>query len=227
MNANAVARRYGTLTPEERFRLILAASGRGDEAERTRLLSAAPRITLAMPDHAPFAQAFHELALLIFIELLDVAAYYSEALDGADFADDEAEEGEAAEREGAAELAKEGSRKRPTGERFLDLAQGFGFMLRTKADGWKLFCERLSVPPFLVWEVGRLPGTDRLRRALALAGTTAFSPADFLRWLNRVRPTGEPERPEVPLTAEGVASATESLFRERAAWWNGEAGYRP
>jgi len=31
MNANAVAKHYGILTPEERFRLILAASGRGDE----------------------------------------------------------------------------------------------------------------------------------------------------------------------------------------------------
>ena len=80
MNANAVARHYGSLTPEERFRLILAASGRGDEVERIRLVSAAPRITLAMPDHSPFAQAFRELAFLIFIELLAEAGRYTEAL---------------------------------------------------------------------------------------------------------------------------------------------------
>lgn len=34
MNANAVAKHYAILTAEERFRLILAASGRGDAAER-------------------------------------------------------------------------------------------------------------------------------------------------------------------------------------------------
>jgi hypothetical protein len=76
MNAKAIARYYSSaLTPEERFRLILAASERGDESERTRLVSTAPRITLTMPDHSPFAHAFHELSLLIFVELLDTAAY--------------------------------------------------------------------------------------------------------------------------------------------------------
>jgi len=225
MNASAVARHYGTLTPEERFRLILAASGRGDEAERTRLVSAAPRIQLAMPDHSPFGHAFHEVALLIFIELSDAAAYFTEALDAADFADfgdDEAEEGEAAEGEEASAPEKAGSRKRPTWQRLLDLAHAFGFMLRAKADGWKLFCERLNVPPFLVWK--GLPGLDRLQRALSLAENVAFAPEGFLRWLNRTRPTGTPEQTRVHLTAEGIAAATESLFRERAAWWNGDVG---
>ena len=222
MNASALTRHYSRLTAEERFRLIVAAGARGDDAERTRLVSAAPRITLAMPDHSPFAQAFHELALLIFIELSDEAAYFTEALDAADladFADEEAEEGEAAEGEGAAELAKRGSRKRPTWQRFLDLAQAFGFLLRTKADGGKLFCERLNVPPFLVWQ--GLPGLDRLQRALSLAENAAFAPEGFLRWLNRTRPKGTPERTDVPFTAEGMAAATDSLFREQAAWWNG------
>ena len=44
MNANAIAKNYSRLTPEERFHLILAASGRGDEAERDRLLHARMRI---------------------------------------------------------------------------------------------------------------------------------------------------------------------------------------
>jgi hypothetical protein len=77
MNAKAVARHYGSLTPEERFRLILAASARGDEAERDRLANASGRISLSVPDHSPYAHAFQELALLSFIELLDQAASYS------------------------------------------------------------------------------------------------------------------------------------------------------
>jgi hypothetical protein len=95
MNANAVVKNYGSLTPEERFRLILAASGRGDEAERDRLARAGRRITLSMPDHSPYGHAFQELALLTFVELLEDAARYhdanersSDALDF--FGDDEA-----------------------------------------------------------------------------------------------------------------------------------------
>ena len=226
MNAGAVSRLYGSLTPEERFRLILAASGRGDEVERIRLVSAAPRITLAMPDHSPFAQAFRELAFLIFIELLAEAGRYTEALALADAStQEEPEEEERGEGEEAAEPANEGTGKRSLSERFLDLAWAAGFMLRTKADGWKLFCERLNVPPFLLW--GGLPGLDRLQRALSLAENAAFVPEGFLRWLNRTRPKGAPERADVPLTVEGTADATECLFRERAAWWNGDARADP
>jgi hypothetical protein len=227
MNANAVARHYGTLTPEERFRLILAANGRGDEVEKGRLAGAGERISFTMPDHAPLGFAFHELSLLIYIELMDTAALFTHALDCADaFAADEAEGEERPEAEGPAPAGK-GAQKRPQSERLLDVAYATGFMLRTKADGWKLFCERLNVPAFQVWELGALPGFDRLQRALSLAERTAFSPEDFLRWLNRTRPKGSPERTDVPWTVEGIAAATESLFREQAAWWNGEVGYRP
>jgi hypothetical protein len=76
MNANGIAKHYGSLMPEERFRLILAASGRGDEAERDRLAHAGPRITLTMPDHSAYGHAFEELALLVFLELLEEAARY-------------------------------------------------------------------------------------------------------------------------------------------------------
>ncbi len=78
MKAPPLAKNYKCLTPEERFRLILAASGRGDEAERDRLKNAGGRITLSLQDHAPYAQAFGDLALLIFIELLEEAASYQE-----------------------------------------------------------------------------------------------------------------------------------------------------
>jgi hypothetical protein len=54
------------LAPEERFRLILAAGARGDEAERDRLRHSGERITLRMEDHAPWAHAFDELAMIEF-----------------------------------------------------------------------------------------------------------------------------------------------------------------
>jgi len=89
----------------------------------------------------------------------------------------------------------------PTWQRSLDIALAAGNVFRTKADGWKLFCERLNVPPFLVWNV--VPGLDRLTRALAVTDNAAFVAEGFLRWLNRIRPAGAPELTEISLNRAG------------------------
>jgi hypothetical protein len=44
MNTKGLARHYAILTPWERLPLILAASARGDEQERSRLATSAPRV---------------------------------------------------------------------------------------------------------------------------------------------------------------------------------------
>jgi hypothetical protein len=228
MNANAVCKLYGSLTPEERFRLIMAASGRGDEAERNRLKNAGERILLSIQDHAPYAQAFDELAFLIFIELLAEAASYQEGFLIADdtgdnlSADEDEEESDDAAEESAAQADEgpaEDDSEKPLWLRTFDLALASGYVLRTKANGWKLFCERLDVPPFLLWEI--LPGFDRLQRALAFTEKAAFVPEGFLRWLNDGRPKGAPELTAVPLTVEGVADEIEEMFRQHVQWWGG------
>lgn len=101
----------------------------------------------------------------------------------------------------------------------MDLALAAGFVLKVKADGWKLFCERLSVPPFAAWK--DLPGFDRLERALALAEQAAFMPAGLVRWLNDVRPAGTSALSRVPLTVEGIADATAKMFQDWVDWWGG------
>jgi hypothetical protein len=112
-DTKALARHYDHLTPEERFRLILAAGSRGDEAERDRLVNSGGRIALSMQDHAPYAHAFDELAFLIFIELLEEAARYLEAFAHADDADEildddeEEDEGQDVEEEDAGEVEEE------------------------------------------------------------------------------------------------------------------------
>jgi hypothetical protein len=93
-------------------------------------------------------------------------------------------------------------------------------MLRAKAEGWKLFCERLNIPPFLYWQ--DLPGFDRLQRALDLAKQLAFTPEGILKWSNRIRPKGAPELTKFPLNAEDIAAETEKAFRERAQWWGAQ-----
>jgi len=242
MKANAVARNYGCLTPEERFRLIMVANGRGDDAERERLVNAGGRITLSMFDHAPLVHAFDEIALLVFVELLAEASSYLESFHRVDDASewddagegndddaiDEDEElaGSAEEDEpdsngsaGVAAGQKKREKRRTARQRRLNLTLAAGFVLKVKAGGWKLFCERLSVPPFAAWK--GLPGFDRLERALALAEHTAFEPAGMVRWLNDVRPAGTPALSAVPLTVEGIADATAKMFQDRVAWWGG------
>src|ERR1700757_4051374 len=92
-------------------------------------------------------------------------------------------------------VEEEGDGERPMFQRYLDVAPAAGFVLRMKAEGWKLFCKRLTVPPFALWE--GLPGFERLQRALSLSEKAAFEAEGFLRWLNVIRPAGEPERLKV------------------------------
>jgi hypothetical protein len=209
MKTSLAAQDYSRLTPEERFRLILAASGRGDQAERDRLIQTGRRITLSMPDHAPYAHAFDELADLTFIILLEDAATYHDAFDRCH--EEELEESEEAEGpDPEDEIIR---------DRDLDLLLAFGYILKANLEGWKLFCEKQNIPPFLHWEM--LPGYERLQSALALAEKVAFTPEGFLKWLNRIRPVEEPELTELSLTADEMAKANEKVFQERVRWWGG------
>jgi len=228
---NAVARHYDRLTPEERFRLIVAAGARNDPAEQDRLLNTGQSLTLRMPEHTPFAQAFNELLLQLFIELLEAATGYldtflqAEAAEAAEAraTDDAREDAEADDVEASAEVggadAAPGRAGRSLVERWFGAALAAGFLLKVKADGWKLFCARLNLPPFAGWS--GLPGLERLQRALKLAEQAAFVPEGMLRWLNKIRPAGTPEITDVAVTAEATADGLDRLFRERVAWWGG------
>jgi hypothetical protein len=237
MNMNALSRNYASLTPDERFRLILAAGGRGDEAERDRLVRAGGRLTVSFQDHAPFAQAFDDLSGLTYMELLDAAACYLEAFDFADDAveaemrcdrlddEDAAESDETAERPEAKQVDDE-SEALTTSDLAWGLVLAAGFMLKTKVDGWKLFCERLNVRPFATWSI--YPGFPRLQRALkVLAGTDdfpgpAFVAEGMVRFFSRLRPTKSPELTvERLISAEKLANEMEGMYRDRARWWGG------
>jgi hypothetical protein len=73
--------------------------------------------------------------------------------------------------------------------------------------------QRLTIPPFAFWE--GLPAFHRLERALARAEEAAFVSEGFLRWLNDVRPAGQPELSDVPITVEREADAITKKYRER------------
>jgi len=219
MTAAAIARQYDRLTPEERFRLILVAGGRGDDAERERLVRASGRIHLSMSDYSPYSIALQDVSLMIYIEVLNESARYRESLALADQEDDRdtATRGEADpdmddDEPETADLEFANERK-------LRMALAAGYVLRAKVEGWKQFCERWNNPPFLFWE--ELPGFDQFQSALKLTDLAAFTAEGFLRWLNKVRPRDYPLITKVPVTAERTADDVERAFQIRIEWWNG------
>ena len=191
-----------------------------------------------------------ELALTVFLEIQEETAKHydaferwceaeevgSRALDteeGLDEDDREGGDGPAPDMEkdpdapvcGDASPADEAEdRSMPT--RTLDLYLAQGFVLKTKAAGWKMFCERWSVPPFVLWQI--LPGFERVLRALELLEDNefrpgpAFEPEGMLRWLSKIRPKGQPAPSlEDLMSPERLAEELDTVFRQRVAWWGG------
>lgn len=197
MNLNSLAKHYASLSPEERFRLILAAGARDDQSEQRRLISAGKSVSLSVQDHAPLAYAFEQTATHVYLELIELAARYVEAMRQTNAEDD-----------GEATSA-------------LDLALAIGFQLKATADGWELFCATTHVAPFALWE--HLPGFSRLQNALVLADKASFTASGFVCWLNASRVAEKPPLTRAPLSPESVADDVEKAFRKAAAWWSGGA----
>lgn len=207
MTVTGLAKQYDVLTAEERFRLILSASGRGDDADRDRLVRSAPTITSTMPHHSPFAQAFEDVASFTFMELVDDAARFLDMLNRSGaatdlFGDDGKSDGKAS-----------------PGYRYFLIARAAAHVLGVKVDGWQQFCDGLGVPGLLVW--GVYPGFERLQETLARAAAVAFSAEEMLAWRNDKRPAGIPAQTAVSLTAEAFAADLETVFRQRVGWWGG------
>jgi hypothetical protein len=212
MNTVNLARNYAVLTPEERFRLIVAAGGRGDDAEQSRLCQAGKSISLRMPDYSPWSHAFEELTMVVLLELLDDVARHHEAFER--WCD--ACHGDEGESKGG------GSQDAMIG-RMWDLYRVQGFILKSKIAGWKLFCQRLSLPPFTPWQC--LPGFARLEHAMDLLETVpsaSFEAREVVDWLHRISAAKGHESPaSAPISAEVFADDLDRTFRTRVKWWGG------
>lgn len=214
MISNGIAKLYDKLTPEERFRLILAASDRGDEAERERLSNASKRVHFSMADHSPYARAFYELLILTYIDLLDDAASYLACNQRFHH---HLESAIGTQRK-SGRIGGEDAVEYPNWHHTGRAAYGLGFQFKEKMDGWKLFCTHLNVSPALLWEKMNLPGLDRIKEALVLAyaGAAYRSAADMAIWVNEIRPADFPEQTETDMiTAERFAADLDMTFRER------------
>jgi hypothetical protein len=233
MNTKTLTDLYSQLTPEERFRLLMAADARGDEAERGRLVNDCQRITLSMWAHAPYARAFEELNYVNYIDLLDQAA---EFLDAHTRAENALRVGDAKtpkkrktkattpNEESAAKDSEDDGVKSPQWVRSSELVYVIGFFFKLNLAGWKRFCARWNVAPIVLWDRRSYPGLDRLRNtwALANAGLAYSAAADVVRWLNTVRPAGDPELTEANImTAEWIADHHEAQFHALVRVWGG------
>ena len=69
--------------------------------------------------------------------------------------------------------------------------------MKTKIAGWKRFCDRLTLPPFVLWQL--LPGFDRLECAIdrlenrEQGPPPAFEPEGMVRWMSQMQPDGQSE----------------------------------
>lgn len=163
---------------------------------------------MTMSDYTPYSQAFCELSSFYFIELQDHAASYMDSFvradlidmatigppkhgptdaeededDADDTPDDEDTGGDSSEAEAEDTDDSDVNAETPAmsaGERWFRQAMAVGFVLKRKTEGWKLFCERLNIPPFLLWQ--EFPGFQRLQIALDLTEKAAFVQRGFVR----------------------------------------------
>jgi hypothetical protein len=160
VNTKGLAKHYDRLTPSERLPLIMAASARGDEQERSRLAMSAPRVGYRAPDHFGLAQAFNELSSMHLMELLDLAANYFQALGLAD------------------------STKGKTAEKVFGSALLLGYLFKVTLAGWRLFCAEYHLPPELCWSC--LPGFGTVKRAEETVEAAAFTHEEVSRHWQRL-----------------------------------------
>jgi hypothetical protein len=234
MNPETLSKKYRHLTPEERFRLILAASGRGDNVERDRLARASQLIDLRMEDYAPYAHAFDELATFTFLDLFDHVARLFVAIVHAtiptlgeepsimrDAPADPVPPATVNQAPAVEVVQKPGADpcRGKRNEQKMDWVMGEAYVVQALANGWKLFCEEMNVPPFVIWQT--LPGFAFLQNALTVADKASGSSQQYLDWLNSIRPKGTPALLTVALTAKAVAAFNRSAYRERVQWWGG------
>ncbi len=196
MNTNGLAKLYEHLTPKERLPLILAASARGDEAERDRLARSAPREGFRLPDYYGLAEGMLLASLFHLLELLDLAALYWQV------------NGLLEQEEALGKKANKALR-----DRFEGLTRMFAYLFLLKLDGWRRFCSEFRTDPELLMD--GLPGYETAKRTEEEARTMTFTSEEATAWM-RKRGNATAEAPKV----ETVAASLWAFVDSRTKWWD-------
>jgi hypothetical protein len=154
---NSLAKHYDVLTPFERLPLIVAASGRGDEAEAMRLAKSAPRHVFKVADCYGLIQGLEGLANYYLMTQLDLAVHYQTALIGYE--------------ETSSSLQTK--KAHAQADRLWKVAQLNAYWFLIMADAWNLVCAELLIDPEV--PLRDLPGFANLKRLEAVLRPSAFS----------------------------------------------------
>jgi hypothetical protein len=190
MNTNTLAKNYDSLTPEERFPLILAASARGDNVELERLARSAPREAYRVPYFYGLSEGFMTCALLHHMELLNAALLLWRVL---------------------ALQAETSPREEKLNARLDNLVGIFAYLVTVHADAWERFAKELNVEPKFI--LGELP-ISNMEEVVSTARALAFSVEEVKAW----RPTGLPK--EVEIEVRTVDGELEGLRKALKLWVN-------
>jgi len=167
-NHKAIQKHYHKLVPRERLALIIEAVARGDDAERETLIDSAPMLMYRMPDYHGEADAFNLVCLLYLTKQLDVAYLQATILHAE-----------------PKDQAKQ--------ERFYNAACISAYVICTRADAWRAFCEGLGIDADTALK--GLPGADSLAMAENFARTIAYTAeeaqAAFVETAERLPFTGD------------------------------------
>ena len=217
------------LTPEERFRLILAAGGPGRRRGANATGCISETHPLSMPDYSPFCQAFAELAWHTFAELLDATGYYLERFwvsdsslvePAQDDAPSEARRGRLRVRRGTT-LSVSRSGKAPA----LGAYAGTGLRsrLHSQNQGGRLEAILRGFEHPAVYAVPDHAGIRTVERALKLTDDgMSFKTEGMVRWMNTARRSGSPtETAKDIVSVESYRRECEACFRDRVRFWRG------
>jgi hypothetical protein len=197
MNTKGLAKMYDQLTPEERLPLILAASIRGDEAEKKRLARSAPTNLFRLPDYHALGEGILLLSLFHTIELLDLVTSYWRA--GFALFDNR--------------LLPNGKESKARGERLLGELRMLAYLFTVEADAWKRLCAEMNMDAeFLLKDVPGYPTVARLEETIRI---TAFTPEEATAFL---RKAGD-ETAQADTVDTELAMMHEFL-NSRAEWWS-------
>jgi hypothetical protein len=194
MNTKTLAREYGNLTPQERLPLIVAASLRGDEAERGRLMRSAPTACYKLPDYYGLAKGVERLALLHLLELLDLAALHWHCSDRLDAA--------------AASGEDDGGRM----ARSRAVVRLLGYRFTVKAGAWRQLCGELRIDAEAL--LRDLPGYGVAQLTAEAARLDAFTPEEAAAWMGE-----KGQGPGKLLTTESELASMRAVLESRMKWW--------
>jgi hypothetical protein len=197
MNADNLARLFDVLEPTERLALILAAAGRGDEAEQLRLIEKAPRSQYSVPDYLGLAHTLVFVGMAHTIAILDLAVYFQRA------------SGLLQHLGGSKKAPSKGGIKR---DRLWKTLRTFAYIIMVHYEGWQEFCAQLNVDGEQLLRI--LPGGDAVERAIASARVVVPDTKQAMVMIRK-----EASRETESLTAALIATRLRQQLDEYSAKW--------